>query len=641
MEAFFKSFSGVFSISWAGILAAVIYWLGGINSFSGGGIKGDIVNLTLLLLFLYFLYQYHSPKFCTKITLDKKSLISFSLLTIILLLLSWGHLIQPLWGDQIYHANLASRQGQLIIFLMEKGSPNLWAWVKEWPAAMIVWSVNGFIVSLLGIFFIYLPRALKHSKKALMVVGAIFFIVSHYAIISSKGIFGGLSEPVFLLHYDWDPHPTLRLLPLLISSTFFGTLALGYRAAGFVGYLLLLAFMFSRLRVRTSSLVAFLAVFAVATLPIFWHVAYLAEQSIWSTVAAAAIFIWIFSCEKLEEIPLIPIASLVLISLLMRTPALISIAPLFVLTVYMLIKRRVPRNERTALILLYVLIALGLFVLISRGSPATEQISGLDKWILAFSNNIPAIAGASVLGLFPIFFIGFIFILRNQEDIVRLFLSMIFFALACAVFYIPVTTSLWGVARYQSEIFVPLVVAGVTAFCVNQFNEEFKLKSANLRDISLAASPLLFLIVANLFSLSVFDQRSFMPFPNGPTPGGAIKTEVEYPMKAAFKFIRLNKLQKNTFYIGIYYSGYISSLMGMSASDYLAFSRLNSQYRDGFSVNASAINADQKIESVIIEPEADSGAIKALTDFGWKGRYEFSQKRSVHKLIILTREAIK
>jgi hypothetical protein len=398
--------------------------------------------------------------------------------------------------------------------------------------------------------------------------------------------------------------------------------------------------MFSRLRNRTGSLVSFVAIFAVATLPIFWHVAYLAEQSIWSTVAATALFIWIFSCKKLDDIPLIPMLSLVLISLLMRTPALIAIAPLVVVTVYRALKGSIPKYEKTALFLLYGLIAAGLFFLISRGSPATEQISGFDKWILAFTNNIPAIAGASVLGLFPIFFIGFIFILKSQEDGVRFLACMIFFAFACAVFYIPVTTSLWGVARYQAEIFVPLVVAGITSFCISQFNEEFKLKRSNFKGGSVAVAPLLLLIAANLFSLSVFDQRSFMPFPNGPTPGGAIKTEVEYPMKAAFKFIRVNKLQRNTFYIGIYYSGYISSLMGMSATDYLAFSRLNSQHRDGFSVNVSAINSDKKIKSVIIEPEADSGAIKGLTELGWKGRYEFSQEHSMYKLTILSREVL-
>jgi len=80
--------------------------------------------------------------------------------------------------------------------------------------------------------------------------------------------------------------------------------------------------------------------------------------------------------------------------------------------------------------------------------------------------------------------------------------------------------------------------------------------------------------------------------------------------------------------------------MGFTATDYLAFTRLNNQYRNGFLVNVDAVNVDPKIDSVVLEADADSGVLQGLIGRGWKGRYDFTQKNSNHKMIILTREVL-
>lgn len=57
----------------------------------------------------------------TAFKLDAKMISAFVVLSAFVVFLSWEHLVQPLWGDQIYHAQYAARHGQLAIFMLEHG----------------------------------------------------------------------------------------------------------------------------------------------------------------------------------------------------------------------------------------------------------------------------------------------------------------------------------------------------------------------------------------------------------------------------------------------------------------------------------------------------------------------------------------
>ena len=622
-------------INWAALLAFAIFWLWGMNSYpAGSNLNNFAVNSLIVLLFGYFIFHCFSSNFQSLFVINAKAISIIIFLLALITVLSWEHLNQPLWGDQIYHANLAARQGQLAIFMIEKNYPSLWLEVKNWPASLFIWICNCLLAVWFAFLFVYLPHLLKRHKKLLVVLMVSILILCRFMVSGEGNLFSSISEPTFLLHYDWDPHPVLRLLPLLLSSTIFGSFDFGYRWAGYLGYLLFLTFLFIRLEARVGWRLGVIAMVAIGSLPIFWHVAYLVEQSIWSTLASSVILVWLFSSRDVDEIPLIPIVSLVVLATLMRSPAFIAFGPVIIIIAQRFFNRSIARSDYFPLFA--ISLALLLFVLISvlRGSPATESEGGFTKWVFAQINNIPAIAGVSVLGLTPLFFIGFTFKVINRDDAIKFLAILSFYILGGLVFYAPVARSLWGVGRYQAEMFVPLVVAGVVAYCVVNVDNKTKL------NLWLTAAPLLTLIVINCFSLLTFDHRIYRPFTENPTPGEAIKSEVEYPMNLAFKFIREHGLQESTFYVGIYNGGYIAALMGFTATDYLAFTRLNNQYRNGFLVNVDAVNADPRINSVVLEADADSGVLQGLIDRGWKGRYHFTQKNSNHKMIILTRELL-
>lgn len=621
------------TINWAAFLAFAIFWLWGVNAYpTGSALNNFSVNAFIIFLFAYFVYNYSSENFRTTFNLDAKIICAFILLSGFVVFLSWEHLIQPLWGDQIYHAHYAARHGQLAIFMMENNFPSLWLRIKDIPAYTIIWAVNFVLVAVCGLIFVLLPKYQAAHRKTLVVLMLLMLVAARKIFTGESNIFFNVAEPVNLLHYDWDPHPIFRLSPLLLSSTIFGVSDFGYRAAAFLGYLFFLLFVFTNLNIRVGWRVALSAVLALGTLPILWHVSYLVEQSVWSALASAAVFVLLFSSKDLESIPLIPAIVLVIIATLMRSPAFIAFAPLAIVIGYRILKGNIKQLDRAPL---FILIAtLALFVLISalRGSPATVTEGHLSKLLFSQTNNIPSIAAVSVLGLTPFFFVGFALRSANCEGIVLFFATLLFFAFCGLVYYAPVTRSLWGVGRYQAEMYVPLITAGIVAYCMalpkDRVNQWF------------AVAPLIFLAMVNIFSLATFDSRSFRPFADNPTPGEAIKSEVEYPAREAFQFIDEHKLQSHTYYVGIYYGGFVSALRGYSAEEYLKFTRLNNSYRNGFSVSAEAINADPEIRCVVVEPEADSGAILGLQERGWKGKHDITDARSGRKLTVLTRESI-
>lgn len=621
-----------FCINWSGIIAASIFWLWGLNAYPAGSTLNNLfVNMVIVGFFIYFTFKYHSSYFHSEINISAKLFYIFIAITVFAIAISWRQLTQPLWGDQIYHANLAARYGQLTIYFMEMHSPSLWGLMKSWPAKYVVWAVNFLLLIFFWILFFLVPRVLRANKKSLVVVLVVMLLCARFTIVGDTFFSGALSEPAFLIHYDWDPHPTLRLFPLILSSSIFGVSEFGYRMAGFLSYLICLFFIYIRLEKQVGILVATSAAIALGTLPVFWHVGYLVEQSVWSTVAASVVLAWIFSIKKCKLLPLLPILSVALLATLLRTPAFIVCGPILVVIIYLLSKGEIPKEDRLPILMLISAIILFVLISVLRGSPATENQSLWEKISYASLNNIPAIAAASIFGLVPLFFIGNIFSLGTNDGMVKFISSTSYLLLGLLVFYVPVTQSLWGVARYQAEIYVPLVVAGVISFCITQ-SEQFSVKRKWLTTL-----PVIGLLIINVFSLVGFDARIFRPFPDNPTPGEAAKSEAEYPMRLAFDFVYQNELQRNCFYIGIYNGGYIAALMGMSASDYLAFTRLNNQYRDVFTVDLTAVDNNPQIKCLLIEPEADSGALDKLRNLGWAGKYEFLGDGMRHKMIVLTR----
>jgi hypothetical protein len=622
------------SVNWAALLSFAIFWSWGVNSYPMGSILNDFpVNAFIIFLFCYFSFHYFTPNFRTTFFIKKNTLAIFLFLAVVAVTLSWRHLEQSLWGDQIYHAHFGSRHGQLVIFMIEQRMPILWSMLKDVRVSTIVWFTNFIMLVFFGLLFILLPKFFVFSKKFFVFLMLCALLLTRLILSGEANIFSSLTGPFFMLNeYGADPHPVLRLFPLLLSSTIFGVSDFGYRAAAFTGYLLFLLFIYINLKDRVNLYLALAATLSIGTLPILWHVAYLAEQSVWSTLASASVFVLLFSSRDSASIPFIPAISLVILATLMRSPAFVAFAPIAVVLVYCIFKGNIKQIDRAPILILSTALIIIVLISVLRGSPATESEGYLSKFLYALTNNIPGIAAASVFGLIPFFFVGFAFRATSLESMILFFAALSFFAFCCLVYYAPVARILWGVGRYQSEMYVPLITAGIVAYCLtyaqNSFRQWFSIM------------PLIFLIALNIFSLITFDARSFRLFTDNPVPGEAVKSEIEYPSRDAFQFLGEHKLQNHTFYVGIYYGGFVSALRGYSAEQYVNFSLLNNRHRNGFSVKAEAISGDSEIRSVVIEPEADSETIKGLLELGWKGQYDFTHAQSGRKLTVITREKI-
>ena len=345
------------------------------------------------------------------------------------------------------------------------------------------------------------------------------------------------------------------------------------------------------------------------------------------------IFVIIINSSTVDENLLTKILCIVLLGILLRTPAMVLLAPFFVIFIYgVLIEDYDLKKFKNPLIILFFILIIILLALY-RGSPAVESISTLNKLRNAMENNIPSIAAASIFGLFPILLIGYSFRSSNAREFSIFLAITLYCGLSFMIFYGPIVQISWGTSKYQAEIFIPMIAAGLSSYFIY-----YKRDLILSKKIYFIISPILLVIFINLYSLINFSNRDFIIFPNIPTPREAVKNEVEYPTNKAFDLIKKNNLQENIFYVGVYYSGFLSALRDFDSKNFIGFSRLNIKHRNGFSVLTEGINNDSNVKSVIIESNADYSNLKVyLLDSGWRIFDEISDPSNKHKLIILLR----
>ena len=622
-----------FKINWAYLLTVAIFWLFAICGYpSGSKINETSLNVVIVLAYAYLVSNYNSSHFHSFFRVKLSTLPYVVAFTILAFTFSFDRLSQSLWGDQIYHANFASRHAQLFIYYAEADLPGIWSHIKNLQASHIVSAINLFLIFLLSIVFYILPKTIKWGKYyPLFIMVFVMFAVRH--LVEHNHAFDGIDFPPGLNAFGIvDPHPLFRAFPLVFSTSFFGSADFGFRVISFIAYLLFLYFFFNKLKPVAGSGLAFCGMFAIATVPIFWSISYLVEQSIWSTIASSIIFTVLATSEKLEKEPVVPLVAIVILATLLRSPAFVGFIPVAFILIFKIYKKTLSnKNENLSLLVLLFLLIIVVAVSAARGSPATETLGVFEKWFFSLNNNIPAIADTSVLGLIPIFFIGKLLSFKSDKRVLVSLAAAVFLFVGTFLYYGPLIRELWGVSRYQAEIFIPLIVCGVTIYCLDA-------NATKLRFTSLKFLPLLVFIAINLISLKNIDVRTFKPFVGAPPPTEGIKAEIEYPLKQVYKFAELNGLKNNLYYVGIYYGGFVSVLGGYSAKDYLSFSRLNLLYRNGWEVDSEKLNADSEIKAVVIEPEASFGVTDKLLALGWVKTCSFIHARSKHELILLRRK---
>ena len=500
-----------FQLNWAMSLAIAIFWIYSISGYpNGSAISNSFLNLCIFCFFAFLVFNFNSDYFQSKFKFSLR-LVNLTVFVFFSFFVTWANLKQPLWGDQIYHASFAARHTQLFIYYSEHNAPYLWSLIRDISVKDLVQLINLLILGLVSFIFFVIPKIhFKHPTMLVMLMLFLLEAIRHY--VGKNSLMDGIEYPAMLNSFGIiDPHPLFRAFPLVISSAIFGGADIGFRLAGFICFLLFLCFLFFKIKEVADSTASFLATISIGTIPIFWHVSYLVEQSIWAVLGSSLIFIALTTSKNLEKVQLIPLISVVIIATLLRAPAFLCIIPVIIIFVHKFYSGTLTdSSEKKSFATLLMLLTLVVIVSAVRGSPATETENAYGKWLFSLTNNISAIASVSIIGLFPLFFIGF-FLKTHDKDRVIIFLAAIsFITAALFIYYGPLIKQLWGVGRYQAEIFVPLIVGGVILYC-----REIAAAKRNNLTIKL---PLFFLIIINLFSFVTLDSRTVKYFADAPPP---------------------------------------------------------------------------------------------------------------------------
>lgn len=275
------------------------------------------------------------------------------------------------------------------------------------------------------------------------------------------------------------------------------------------------------------------------------------------------------------------------------------------------------------------------------GTPAVGGEPPLRQLVLALADATPFVAIVSVMGLAPLLFVGSAFSMRSAAGLALAIATAGYLVVALAVFYGPTKPILWGSPRYQAEIAGPLIVGGLIAFALQtrqptSFSFRGRALDGSAGWLSLLPpAALLGVIAFNVFAIATLD-RAHTRWLSHPVPGNGPKTDAEYEISSVFKSLNARGAGPWVYYVGIWYGGFQAVLEGMSVQDYATFSNLNLRHRAGWNVNLNDLTGDIAIRAVIVEPEADFGAIAHLTAVGWI-REDFVSPRSGLRMILFTR----
>ena len=557
---------------------------------------------------------------------------------------SWPFLQAELWSDAVYHASLSAKIPQLLMLKAEVTQPQLWIKLSSLKAAHLVQLVSLVVVFWLVLLFLLVPHILSKRPLVLGGVWIAAVLLTRTLLSTDAGLLADTeSLPVLLAEPGArDQHPPLRLLPLTVVSAFLGASPFSYRFATFAALLIVMAGYYFAFKSRAGSTLAALGALAIASLPGLLQTASVVEASVWTALSGWIVFAGLAGADRADRpLNLVPFAIAAALAALMRAPGFIVMLPLIVLAALELSRRPFERVELLGLIAIAATGFSATIAFIVFGTPAISEAPALQQLYTALIDGAPAVALVTVIGLPPLLMIGFVASARDTQGYLLTAAVIGYLVLSVAVFYGPTKSVLWGIPRYQSEIAVPLIAAGVTTFVLSAgrvrgaplFRGRTFLPAGAERFVQLA--PLACVVGANLFAVvNVYNTK--VSYLQHTMPRQSVAADAPFAFKAAFEIARLASPGKPPYHIGIWYGGFGAILSGGTAQDFSNFSRLNSRHRFGWIVNLDTLAEDQEIGSIVVEPEMDSGATEYFTALGWE-RQDVVHPVSSNTLIVFKR----
>ncbi|MDX2470889.1 MAG: hypothetical protein QNL04_09985 [SAR324 cluster bacterium] len=419
---------------------------------------------------------------------------------------------------------------------------------------------------------------------------------------------------------SFDIHPPLRLLPLWVSSAILGIKVTSFRIVGLVALAGLGGYIYHFLSSRISQLTSLLAALALATLPLLVHSSVIVEPSIWTAVAWVGFLLFLFYEEPTAEKVTLWFGILS-IATLMRATALIG---LVTLSVYWLVvflqrnnwKRLFSLDFLRPLVSVFVALPFAARSIVAGGPASGTKENGLLSHLLdslahfeAFFHVLNAIGPVWLLFL-PLAFAPLFF----KEKKLGAYFATFHLLIAFVAFY-SIRKVLWGLPRYQAELWLPFVIVGFIHALI--WLESKKLKSVGLVVLGSLVIFNLF-VTLNLPKQSQFgDEPIFASIKKGNVFG---VSEVVYDYdKVIQKAVELG-FTGELYIDGITYGEMPEILNGFTYANILASRDFGHPWGGA---NVADIQSNTTIQAVILADWTPSlKKAEELQNLGWKIQYK-------------------
>ena len=448
---FFKRFAGTFidneknaftlRWNWGGVLLFVLVWSYGFEgiAFADSPIKSLLVTVLAVcaLALINSISVQNKNLYQEEVRLTNLDiavwLLYVALLVALTVFATYGMDIS-LVGDQLYHAQTSQNQSMdLADWLIKK---------LHIPATVeykiVVRLVGCALLAMLVAFILFMRQYRLQDRTVLMGLLLLLLTLGH--------------------HYA-DIHPPFRLFPLWLSSILFGLNDLAFRLVSLIA-LSVFAFVIYRFSQKhVDRFQSLLIGLAVSSIPLLLHVGSIVEQSVWTALA------WSFLLVSMRESSNTPNyvrwISVVTIASLMRAPAFVGLVPIFMLMGVEYLRSKDYRDIQKYLVYLAPVLVLipFMWVQLSQGTPATSgKMAPFQQMVSSFENGFSLKAMYYSIPMPWVLFLPFC-LLPVRKNWSACLAYIVFFIAAYFVFY-SIRPVLWGVPRYQSELWLPFMILG-------------------------------------------------------------------------------------------------------------------------------------------------------------------------------------
>lgn len=382
---------------------------------------------------------YLSKDFKLKAVVSIKLLIPTILVCIIGFIWYNSFVYRDLTGDQLFHVSASFKHLIYVISIFSKQYD-----LDSLNFGRLLFKVVYFFMLLGFILFYFLLLNRKYFSVILISLIGIIFRLFLYRI-----------------DYPLDFHPPLRTLPIQISAVLFGLSSFGLSLFGFLFFLFIIAYriftIFPENIVKGLCLV--LLVFSV---PVFGVTSILIEQSLYFLTIGTLILLSIQRAEKLQATTVFSLIFISCIFSMIRFPMIV-----FVLVLFLFYLIRFKNLDQKILQPIFLILPLYLITFLVGHPASTDELFLTIPSILEISKLLIVSIFNSywIFGLFSI--ICFVIFAKRLSILIWTLL------LSTILIFFSIRYELWGVARYQTEIFGPFFILAIIGIGDRYFDKFF------------------------------------------------------------------------------------------------------------------------------------------------------------------------